>query len=277
MEFEYVDVLINSLLLGKKIDIVKIIGDNYDWWVETAVPSIKNQVNETILEDKKIKTISTEKLPEIQTKRPYYAEGLDRFLYRKQVFDYLKEVPRMFRLQELNEIQKNVAFTVIDPERQVAEEFVYGPGDFLRFVAEVGNTDTENILIRKTNNPLYAPMRYEIPDMSFNNIVRDLQSDTDPSRIFSALARTLAIFDGIQPNEKDERIRVIIRVLDFIKKLRMLKYDPITLSKLSKEQTRPMENYIYENFNDILQNFDKKMSKRIKNLGIQMKDLNSMY
>lgn len=213
---------------------------------------------------KKIKQAEKQFL-EMRRKMPTFVPGkIDKKTYQKQALEFILKVPEQFKLKALNSIQDNLDFVLLDlKSKEKFGKMKYGPADLLHFL---GIEDRK--LIRKTDNPFYAPIKYPIPDYRGNaylNYMYDLHNSDKYMRVlFRHLgdAKRILKKKSLTPKEKEIISSKFFDIFQIYNTLENLKYNPIFVSKT--KQTRPMENYRYKHLVEIindLKTYDDTLAK----------------
>ena len=230
----------------------------------TIIPEIKKYYKKESSNLKTLKEKSETVYGNLITKRPMWSNEMRPDDFQKAVYKYLQEIPEMFKLQEINNIQDQVDFIISYPDRskpgQIKEEkFKYGHGDLLRFLTMMGESDPETTILKIDGNPFYVPIKYELPDVTFNEYFEKIKAETSIDRLLYDISILLEKYDGLSETDINDRVAIVMKSLKIMKHILNMKYDPTFLSKFIDGQERPMYKYLSENLKYTTENFDKKI------------------
>lgn len=201
--------------------------------------------------------------------------------FRRMIQKHMSEIPPQYQLDELNRIQKDLPFGLVDPsqpaksggskvksgKRLTPKKVHYGYADLYKFLG-FPYSDTPVRSSMQGQNPFYQPLELPVPDVYANNVLSHIRRFSPEQKLMAAKE----IYDDIV-KKSGGAVLIDSKTLDesYYKKIERMAelahdvanrvYSPVTLSHFVAGQERPMKSYLekdnYHNFNDMLWQLQK--------------------
>lgn len=276
---EIFDYLTNHYVAKGVTHTFPIVRANYNIIIKNVLPSLRKHVQSLKKNEFTLRTKDKKTYEKVLSFAPSFSGN--KVTYCKDVLNYLRTVPNLFKLHELNRLQKDVDFKIVEfGKNEIETDYKYGYGDVFKFLTT--GYDLEGInLIQKKDNPFFAPIKYNIPSINLNKYLEDIKAEGDIVRLINEYERILQSFDASEDKNSEESIKHIIQLLRINQKMRMLRYDPSFLKDFTPDengnfsQMSPMKKELFENGDKQLKMFinalpPNRRRKRNKNLGVKI-------
>lgn len=183
--------------------------------------------------------------------------------FQRTLQKHLHELPPQFQLRELNRVQKNCKFSLLDPQgKQLSpKKMHYGYADLYNFLGYPFGPG----IVRSSmqgQNPFYNPIEYPVPNIYSNNVLSYIKRFSPTQKLIDAKE----IFDEINSKTGgnwligpvDSKVldesnkKKIERMAELLYDVANRVYSPVTLSHMVYGQERPMKTFEDANFNRML-------------------------
>ena len=193
-----------------------------------------------------------------------------REAYQEEIFNFFNDwVPVIESRKVANALQNKLKFVLFDPTTRDlinGENIDYGYGDVVRFI---GMPRIVSKILRTDINPFYTPINYPVPDFDLNSMLEMYQDKIrldvklhDLAKYYTIVKKNYILYkkkldssDEETARHTNEYLNYITTLIQYIRSLSVyhqLKLNPIVWSKTIENQTRPMENFIHNDLQELL-------------------------
>lgn len=193
--------------------------------------------------------------------------------FRRMIQKHITDLPPQYQLDELNRIQKDCPFGLVDPaqsggskvksgKRLTPKKMHYGYADLYNFLGFPYSDKPVRSSVQG-QNPFYQPLELPVPDVYANNVLAHIRRFSPEQKLMEAkeiyadiMKKSGGAFLVDSKTLDESYYKKVERMAELAHDVANRVYSPVTLSHFVAGQERPMKSYLekdnYRNFNDML-------------------------
>ena len=261
--------LVDLLSVGTREQITSIIRSNYEVIIRDIVPKLREFKDEIHSNADRMFRKSQQKLGKITALSPVWTSNTPMIEYANKVRHYLTRLPSVLVLNELHRLQSHVDMQIIDPSKAATKNMKYTVGEVFDYLnSGVRGTDSQLIVSDAKTNPFWVPFRYELSEGELANKIDLIWKEFSITKVIANFSKVFEIYNKLGDDDKEQRIRAVLVLLDFYRRILTLSFDPGFMKKFSRnpetsefDQVGPMEAYTFANLDTIMNNFTRRITR----------------
>lgn len=257
------------LSVGTRQQVMEYLRINQEFIFRDIVPRLRKFKERVVIDADKLYKKSKAKLGKIETKPPVWTTGMDMVEYANDVRHYLLQIPTALVYEQLHKFQEHVDMKILSPSEPVPRGFKYTIGNVFEFLnTGVRGNKSQLILSDPKKNPFWVPYRYDFEEGKLANQIDLIWKNYSLSKVIKNYNDTFKIYDSIGDENTESKLRAVLALLDFYRRILVISMNPGTMKKYSRnpetnelDQIGPMEAYKFANMDRIMERFSRRITR----------------